>query len=156
MPYFLCTKEEVPAPVLQKFSPFFPQDLVKMMITFLSAFAHYWQPKKIEICWRQKVAITVAHCLKITQNVAFKIFSFVTFHQFFVLLKLTCLVTLFDGKLQVFKTSPKLAIFGIFNELLATQNVNVARFTRKEEWDFFLNFQTLCSIVGNKLHSRRW
>ena len=32
----------------------------------------------------------------------------------FVLLKLTCLVTLFDCKLQVFKNSPKLTIFGIF------------------------------------------
>ena len=46
------------------------------------------------------------HCLKITQNVAVPIF---------VLLKLTCLVTLFDRKLQVFKNSPKWTIFGIFN-----------------------------------------
>ena len=43
---------------------------------------------------------------------------------------MTCLVTLFDCKIQVFKNSPKLTIFGIFNELLATQNVNVARFAR--------------------------
>ena len=37
------------------------------------------------------------------------------FPPIFVLLKLTCLVTLFDCKLQVFKNSPKWTIFGIFN-----------------------------------------
>ena len=47
----------------------------------------------------------------------------------FVLSKLTCLVTLFDHKLQDFK----LAILGIFNKLLSTQNVNVARFARNVE-----------------------
>ena len=31
----------------------------------------------------------------------------------------------------------KLAIFGIFNELLSTQNVNVAHLARNVEWDFF-------------------
>ena len=55
-----------------------------------------------------------AHCLKITKNVAFKIFDILAFQPIFVLLKLTCLVTLFDCKLI-----PKLAIFGIFNELLS-------------------------------------
>ena len=49
---------------------------------------------------------TPTQCLKITQNVSF---------EFFVLLKLTCLVTLFDRKLHVFKNSPKWTIFGIFN-----------------------------------------
>ena len=37
------------------------------------------------------------------------------FPSIFVLLKLTCLVTLFDRKLQLFKNSPKWTIFGIFN-----------------------------------------
>ena len=41
--------------------------------------------------------------------------NFGIFHQFFVLLKRTCLVTLFDRRLQVFKNSPKWTIFGIFN-----------------------------------------
>ena len=50
-------------------------------------------------------------CLKITQNVTFEFFNFGIFHQFFVLLKLTCLVTLFNLKLQVFKKSPKWTIF---------------------------------------------
>ena len=84
-----------------------------------------------------------SHCLKITENVAFEIFEFWHFPTFFVLLKVICLVTLFDRKLQVFKNSPKLTIFGIFNELLATQNVNVARFARNVECDFFCDFQTL-------------
>ena len=48
-----------------------------------------------------------AQCLKITQNVAFEFLNFGIFHQFLSYLKLTCLVTLFDRKLQVFKNSPK-------------------------------------------------
>ena len=55
---------------------------------------------------------------------------------------MTCLVTLFDHKLTVFKNSPKLTIFGIFNELLSTQIINVARFARNVECDFFRDFQT--------------
>ena len=43
------------------------------------------------------------------------ILKFWHFPSIFVLLKLTCLVTLFDRKLQVFKNSPKWTIFGIFN-----------------------------------------
>ena len=49
---------------------------------------------------------------------------------------MTCLVTLFDRKLQVFKNSAKLTIFGIFNEPLSTQIENVARFARNVEEDF--------------------
>ena len=41
------------------------------------------------------------HCLKITQNVAFDFLGH--FPPIFVLLKLTCLVTLFDCELQFFK-----------------------------------------------------
>ena len=33
--------------------------------------------------------------------------------------------------------------FGIFHKFLSTQNVNVARFARNVEWDFFCDFQTL-------------
>ena len=43
-------------------------------------------------------------------NVAFEFWHF---PPIFVLLKLTCLVTLFDRKLQVFKNSSKLTILGI-------------------------------------------
>ena len=39
-------------------------------------------------------------------------FEFWHFPPTFVLLKLTCLVTLFDRKIQVFKNSPKWTIFG--------------------------------------------
>ena len=59
--------------------------------------------------------------LKITLNVAFEFWHFPP---------ITCLVTLFDRKLQVFKNSPKWTIFGIFIQLLSTQNVNVAHFVR--------------------------
>ena len=68
--------------------------------------------------------------LKITQNVAFELWHF---PPIFFLLKVTCLVTLFDCKLQVFKNSPKWTIFAIFNQLFSTQNVNVARFARNVE-----------------------
>ena len=74
--------------------------------------------------------VAFTHCLKITQNVAFEFWNFA---PIFVQLKLSCLVTLFDHKLQVFKNSPKWTIFGIFNEFLSTQNVNLALFARKVE-----------------------
>ena len=62
-----------------------------------------------------------------------RIYEYWHFPQFFVLLKMTYLVTLFDRKLQAFKNSPKLTFFGIFCELLSTQNVNVAHFARNAE-----------------------
>ena len=37
---------------------------------------------------------------------------------------------MFDKQTSVFQKLAKLTIFGIFNELSATQKVNVARFTR--------------------------
>ena len=40
----------------------------------------------------------------------------------------------------------KLTIFGIFDELLSTQNVNVARFARNVECDFLCDFQTLWQL----------
>ena len=52
-------------------------------------------------------------------------------------------------KCRIFKNSPKLAILGIFNELLSTQNVNVARFARNVECDFLGDFQTLCIMNIN-------
>ena len=54
------------------------------------------------------------HCLKITQIVAFQFFQFWHFPPIFVLLKVTCLVTLFDRKLQVVKNWSKWINFGIF------------------------------------------
>ena len=49
------------------------------------------------------------------------------FPPIFVLYKFNCLVTLFDQKHKVFKNSPTWIIFGIFNELLFPQNVNVTQ-----------------------------
>ena len=46
-------------------------------------------------------------------------------------------------QISSFQKFAKLAIFGIFNELLSTQNVNVARFARNVKCDFFCDFQTL-------------
>ena len=79
---------------------------------------------------------------KITPKSLIWILQFWYFPPIFVYLTLTCLVTLFDCKRQTFKNSPKWTIIGIFNELLSTQNLNVARFARNIEWDFFCDFQT--------------
>ena len=49
--------------------------------------------------------------LKIAKNESHYL---VKFPPIFVLLKLTCLVTLFDRKLQVFKKLAKMDFFGIF------------------------------------------
>ena len=56
--------------------------------------------------------ITVSHCLEITLNVALEFWHL---PPIFVRLKMTCLVTLFDRKIQVFKNSPKWTFYGIFN-----------------------------------------
>ena len=69
--------------------------------------------------------MSTSQCLKITQNVAFWHFP-----PIFVLLKLTCLVTLFDPKLQICKNSPKWTILDICYLLLSIQNV----------WDFLKIF----------------
>ena len=65
------------------------------------------------------------------------IFQLWHFPPIFVLLKVTCLVTLFDRKVQVSKNLPKWTIFGIFIQLLSTQNVNVAHFARNVKWNTF-------------------
>ena len=67
---------------------------------------------------------------------------FFILHQFF-LEKLTCLVTLFNRKLQFNKSETFLAFF---NELLSTRNINVARFARNTECDFFSDFQMMCCL----------
>ena len=75
----------------------------------------------------------------------------ISYGNFFLFLKLPCLVTLHYPKLQVFKNSPKWTIFGIFNELLSSQKVNESRFARNVEWDFFWDFQTPCNNIYGKL-----
>ena len=76
------------------------------------------------------------------------------FHLFQCLSYWTCLVTLFDRKLHFFfKNSSNWPFFGIFNKLLSTQNVNVARFARNVEWDSSVIFKhcvlkfRLCRLI---------
>ena len=61
------------------------------------------------------------------------------FPSIFAPLKVACLVTLFDHKLQVFINLPFLAFLMNFCPLY----VNVARFARNVECDFLGDFQTL-------------
>ena len=79
----------------------------------------YWTWKGEKRFLRKFTKKSYSHCLKITENVSFE-----------------------------FSETCHLTIFGIFNELLATYNVNVARFARNIEWDFFCDFQTpWCSTL---------
>ena len=63
--------------------------------------------------------------------------------------KLTCLVTLFNRKVSFLKNSSK---WTIFNELLSSQNVNVALFARNVECDFFWRFSNTLAAF----HSIWW
>ena len=49
----------------------------------------------------------------------------------------------------------KLDHFWHFNELLSTQNVNVAPVARNVEWDFFCDFQTLCNKIEHYLYPNK-
>ena len=55
--------------------------------------------------------------------------------QQFCPIKLTCLVTLFDRKLQVFKNSPKLTIFGIFSQRVHSKRKSSS--LRLQRWKTF-------------------
>ena len=50
----------------------------------------------------------------------------------------------------VFKNTPKCLIRFFLFWHLSTQNVNVARFARNVECDFFCDFQTLCVELTNR------
>ena len=95
------------------------------------------------------------------------IFQFWHFPPIFVVLKVTCLVTLFDLKFQIWKTPQNWTICGIFDELLSTQNVNVARFARNdgrlniysfslyEPHDFLTNVFFLMTFYWNEEFTKR-
>ena len=50
-------------------------------------------------------------------------------------------------RIWVFKCWYFSPIFGIFNELLSTRNINLSRFARNIECDFLGDFQTLCIFL---------
>ena len=82
----------------------------------------------------KKVSILGSHCLKITQYVAFEFLNFSISHQF---------PSLFGRNFRLSKIRQTGPFIGIFTELLSTQNVTVARFTRNIKYDFFYDFQTI-------------
>ena len=82
-------------------------------VIYLLSFFTQSGPSAFMSQYQKILSFHVSHCLKITQNVAFEFWHL---PPIFVLLKLTCLVTLFDRKLQFFKNSPNWTIFGIFNQ----------------------------------------
>ena len=49
-----------------------------------------------------------------------------------------------------FQKLARLTIFGSFEKLLYTQNVNVARFAHNVQWDFFFDFQTPWNYAKTK------
>ena len=95
-----------------------------------------------------------SQCLKIIKNVTFEIFKFLAFSTNFCPIKSDLSGnTVLTANFRFFKNSPKWTIFGLFNELLSTQNVNVAR---NVECDFFCDFQTLCNNKKKRILSRIW
>ena len=102
------------------------------MRLFRGDFEHY---VNFPICsWYVLFILTISQCWKITQNVAYKFFNLGISINF---CPIKSDLSGNTAKLQGFKNSPKLTIFGLFNELLSTQNVNVFRFARNVECDFF-------------------
>ena len=75
-----------------------------------------------------------SHCLKITENVAFEIFWFRHFSLFFVLIKLTCLVILFDHKINLYINH-----FCIFHKL----------FFKLQKWATFARQNEIFSAIFN-------
>ena len=53
-------------------------------------------------------------------------------------------------KMSHFQKPAKLTVFGIFTELLSIQNVNVARFARNVECDFFVIFKHCAFLPKDK------
>ena len=86
--------------------------------------------------WVESSWVCVCTLLANNRKCLIWIFKLGIFHQFFVPLKLTYLVTLFDCKFQVIKNSPEWQFFGIFNHSLSTQNVLN---------ETFFHFQTPCT-----------
>ena len=95
---------------------------------------------------RYMVNNTLAHCLKIVQNVAFEIFVLLSFSNF-----CPFKVNLFSNTVwlqaSIYQKLAKIDQFWHFYELSLTQKICKARFARNVEWDFFCDFQTLCCIL---------
>ena len=85
---------------------------IHILLTELQTFPENYSRKSLYfvLYFQQRYSVwkmafeAISQCLKITQNVAFEFFNFGIFHQFSSYKKLTCLVTMFDRKLQVSKT----------------------------------------------------
>ena len=60
----------------------------------------------------------------------------------------------FDRKNKVFKNSLNMTIFGIFSQLLSTQNVNVARFARmlKETFSVIVKHHEVVQTKVESMH----
>ena len=97
----------------------------------------------------------MSQCWKITPNVVFDFFQLCHFPSIFVIIKLACLVTLFDRQLQVFPTPPNGLFWAFGRKFWPLKNVNRARFARHVEWYFFGEIQTLWSVVIRRRWGRR-
>ena len=100
----------------------------------------------------QLLPLILMHIVWKSPKMSQLIFWILAFSTNFVLLRLTCLVALFDRKLQFFKKSPQLTNIGTFDKLLSTQNVNVARFARNVLMLLFLWFSHTVTPCGNSLN----
>ena len=77
----------------------------------------------IYILWRLSLFLTYTHYTVFENHPKCPIWilAFLAFSTNFVVLKVTCLVPLFDHYLQVLKNSQIWTIFGIFNDFLSTK-----------------------------------
>ena len=89
------------------------------------------------------------HCASVCKSLKMLLFSI------FVLLKSTCLATLFDRKFQVFKNSPKLTIFLAFLITFVHSKCNRSSVARNVECDFFERFSNTVPGSFRGMHCKR-
>ena len=113
-----------------------------LLLLFLSSCC-FWFMVFCYYCDSYHTTTSQSQRLKITQNVTFDFLTLAFSTNFYPITS-----DWMSGN-TVWPQSPKLTILGIYNELLSTQNVNVARFARNGECDFFCDFQTpLICLIG--------
>ena len=94
------------------------------------------------------VVLPLAHVLTVFENYSKCRISILAFSNMFCPIKTDLSGKTVWPQASGFQKVDKLTIFGIFNQLLSTQNVNVARFVRNVESDFFGDFKHCVSITS--------
>ena len=99
----------------------------------------YCNSKWIESCWISHFDLLL-HLHTIMYHMTTQWRKILAFSNNFCPIKIDLSGSTVWPQASGFQKLAKLTIFGIFDELLFTQNVNVAHFARNVEWDLFLWF----------------